>query len=340
MKVQVIVIVPVSAFEPLDLIKKSVECLIHLEKENYDVRITYVVDVKREDDRIFNLTEIAEEKGIKLLIRQNNRGRRAGALNDGINSLGNDPADFFAIFDIDSRPDADFLKECIKALEANGEAAVASGARYVLNENGIIPRIISAEYEILSYLYIFFSNNIKIKGFKHFNGLIGVIRGEVFEKERFNEEKMCEDVDMMDRIYLSGKNAVFVRETKLGEQAPITVRDLWRQRVRWFIAPLEELSSYLGNFIHTNAKITSYVKITWLLAMSMPFFIFLLSPLVPLYFLLYFLPSSPSHDAKDYFIKSIGLGAHFLLLQLCSFCALVRFVKNEKKWEKMKREVI
>ncbi|MHC1635887.1 MAG: glycosyltransferase family 2 protein [Candidatus Methanospirareceae archaeon] len=334
MKVRVIV--PVSAFEPLTVIKKSMESMTNLEREGLDMDITYVIDLGEEDDRIGILEEIARERGIKLFIRKNNRGRRAGALNDGIDM---EPyANFFAFFDVDSRPDADFIKRCIEVLEEDKEAVFASGSRYIINEKGIIPRMISVEYELLSYLYRVFSRG-RGSCFLHFNGLIGVARGEWFFRERFNEEKMCEDVDMTDRIYLSGKRVRFVNGTRLGEQAPIHIGDLYKQRVRWWMAPLEELSSHLIDFFRAN--IPKRLKISWLVAMLSSYVFILFLPLVPVYFFVSVAFLRHSYKNKrDFILKPLWLSSYIVIMQVCSLHALVGFMMNKRGWVKMRREAV
>ncbi|WP_456486989.1 glycosyltransferase [Candidatus Alkanophaga liquidiphilum] len=246
------IVVPVAASEPVGIIERSIEALCRL-KCHLPVEIIYVIDSK-DDERYAVLKELVrrKEKDVKisLLFRGTDRGRRAGALNDAL-AVALDENSFFAFFDIDSRPNENFLEACLEVLEADEscEIAFVSAPRYIINE-GVIPRLVSAEYELLTSLYKFFGNK---SVFLHFNGLIGVARASIFSKWRFDETKICEDVDMSDKIYLSGWRVATTLKTRVGEQAPQTLADLYFQRIRWMLGPLECLSTHFTAFL--KAKI-------------------------------------------------------------------------------------
>ncbi len=316
------IIVPVSPHEPLSLVKKSFESLSQLERGNLNVRMTYVIDVPDKDSRV----EFLQSKNINVIVRHSRRGRRAGAINDALDSISE--TDYLAFFDVDSRPEKNFLIECVKAL--GGGAVIASAPRYITNPGaGTTARIVTAEYVLMADLYRLLE---RCDGFKQFNGLIGVLDVRIFADKRLNEDATCEDVDLTQQLYLEGKTAVLVDATRVGEQAPLSPKDYYHQRVRWITGAYEGLKNFPK---FKQAKIPMSRKITWLSVMTIPFFIFLFSPLVLLYGIRLW---QLSDDVMDFAIKLFGLIMHVWMLQICGLAVLYAQLFNKSaKWKEMRR---
>ncbi|MDI6888942.1 MAG: glycosyltransferase family 2 protein [Methanocellales archaeon] len=316
------VVVPVSPNEPLSLVERSFESLSKLERGDLNVRMTYVIDVAGEDPRV----EFLQAKNVNVIVRHSRRGRRAGAINDALDSIGE--TDYLAFFDVDSRPEKNFLIECIKAL--GDGAVIASAPRYITNPlASITTRIVAAEYALMSDLYRLLE---RCDGFKQFNGLISVLDARIFTDRRLNEDATCEDVDLMQQFYLEGKTAVLVDTTRVGEQAPISTKDYYHQRVRWLTGAYEGLKN-VAKF--KRVKIPMSRKITWFSAMIIPFFIFLFSPIVLLYGIRLW---RLSDDTMDFTIKLFGLIVHAWILQICGLIVLFRQLFNMGvKWKEMRR---
>ncbi|MHC1567129.1 MAG: glycosyltransferase family 2 protein [Candidatus Syntropharchaeia archaeon] len=312
------ILVPVSSFEPLSVVKKSVESLSMLDGAG---RITYIVDTNEKDERVSFL----EKCKVNLVLRNTNRGRRGGAINDALKEVS---ADYIAIFDVDSRPERSFIAECVKLI--GNDVVIASGGRYITNKNySPITRIVSAEYEIIRDIYRIFH---WCDGFKQFNGLIGVIDGRTLKEKGLREDKICEDVDFTQRIYLDGKTAAFTKKVLVGEQAPITLRDFYHQRVRWMRGALEGLEEHFSNFL--SARIPRSRKITWFMSMTIPFFLIFLSPLVPLCSVRLW---RSRRDVWDFLIKFFGLILYTGIMEICGITAILTSWKRKMRWKKIER---
>ena len=307
------VIVPVASFEPLSVINKSVDCLLSLEKGDLDVRVTYVLDlVGGDDDRL----KFLEEMPVAVITRRDNRGRRAGAVNDFLDIRGTMP-DYIALFDVDSRPRPNFLVECVSALRSNQDAIIASSARFVTNaDENIVTQTIAAEYFFFSDIYRIFK---RTGGFNQFNGLIGVLNAKLMEENRFNrlnESVSCEDLDFTQKAYLSGLVGIFVPETLVGEQAPFRFGDLFNQRVRWLTGAYQGMRTYLRSFLRSEIPLSR--RSAWFLAMALPFIAFLATPLVPLYGLRLW----QIYGLRCAVVQTFGLIVHVWLITLCGVVAL------------------
>ena len=323
------IIVTVSPQEPLSVIERSVESLSRLEHGDIDrVHTIYVIDTHRSDDpRVAYL----QSQSSRTIVRTHGRGRRAGAINDALDKM--DKVDYLAFFDVDSRPDSNFLVECVRKLEENS-AVIASAPRYITNPDAsLTARIVAIEYTLLTDIYQLLD---RYDGFKQFNGLIGVLDARVFDNRRFDESAACEDVDITQQIYLEGGIAALVEGTRVGEQAPVTPRDYYNQRTRWINGAYEGLTCYFSQFM--RAKIPISRKITWLLATTSPFISFILSPLTLLYGIRLW---RLGKDMRYIMVGISGLMLHAWILQICGLNVLFRRLFGiQIEWKDMDRSDI
>ncbi len=314
---RIAIIVPVAPFEPLNLLIASAKHLRSLNFGEMEVRILYVID-SDEDEKV-----IALRQYVDVLARGTSRGKRAGAINDGINHLVTFKPDYIAIFDVDSRPEKDFVIRCVEALESNHKAYIASTRRYISNPINLVSRTVEAEYYLINFL-------LRKSGFRQFNGLIGVLRASLLEKYRLNEDALAEDADFATRMHAMGYEALLCQE-KIYEQAPVTWKDLYNQRKRWYYGGLQlwryasdVLSSHRPRFI---ASWLMALTLTYIPALFIPF-ILLFSPPLLLY----------KFRKVDRLAVVVGLVTHALLLQLASIMALLSFVMGrDMRWVPMKR---
>ncbi|MCL7412566.1 MAG: glycosyltransferase family 2 protein [ANME-2 cluster archaeon] len=326
------ILIPVAPFEPLSIIKKSVVSLSKLKTIDIDMDIMYIIDCPGGSDE---RTRYLKDEGIGHLVRNDTRGRRGGAINDGLDILrgpgGTLGTDFIVLFDVDSRPDPDFIPLCIDTIERDADAIMASGARYITNQDsGWITRIIAAEYSFFEDVYSLYE---RFDGFKQFNGLIGVIDARTFDGTRLNEAVFCEDLEFTQRIYIAGKKPVLAR-TMVGEQGPTSLKELYNQRVRWLSGALEGVEDNIARFFYAHIPINQ--KIAWFTSMTLPFAAFLLSPFVPVYgFRLW-----NKGDDRVLF-KTLGLIFHVWLISFCGVHAVFnRARKTRTVWTDTSRSDI
>ena len=318
---KVCVLIPVAPFEPLSIIQKSVDSLKQLETSGLSVNITYIIDCpKGPDHRIRYL----KSGNIGYLARFDTRGRRGGAINDGLDAIrGPDgilDTDYIALFDVDSRPEPGFLLKCIDALKMDTNSVIASGTRYITNQDsGWVPRIIAAEYSFFADVYRLYE---RFDGFKQFNGLIGVIDARALDSTNLNEDVYCEDLEFTQRIYISGKKPVLA-ETKVGEQAPTGLKELYNQRIRWMSGALEGVEENMARFY--SASIPVNQKLAWFTSMTLPFAAFLLTPIVPLYGLRLW-----SKGQDRILFKTVGLVFHVWLISFCGVQAILNRIRRKK----------
>ena len=319
MKKKVAVIVSVSPFEPEDVVVASAMHLKNLDFNDFDWKIVYAVDLNNSDD---SRHEALKNLGVEVVARNHRRGKKAGAINDCIDHLLKSSffPDYVVFFDVDSRPAENFVIECISALERDDRAFIASSERRVLNPENSVAETIDAEWRIFNHL-------LKRSGFKNFNGLIGVVRGDAVFRERMDEMSLAEDLEFSVRMHAHGYRSIFVEGTHVCEQAPVSWKDLYTQRKRWYYGGLQILKK---DYIRKNKSIGIQVTLAVIFA-HFPVILLPLLFIAPPFILLSF------RKVKKLRIL-LGMAVYLLVNQLAAISSLYRFIRGrEIEWQGVKR---
>ncbi len=323
---KVCAIIPVAPFEPTTLVERSIDSLTALDCTGLDFRAYYIIDGNGAD---YTSLHQLFPPHFRMVVRTENRGRRAGAINDALSVL--EDADFVALFDVDSRPDKDFIIKCVRALRED-DAVLASGCRYITNKENTLSKIVAIEYDFFCDVYRLFDWS---KGFMQFNGAIGLSKANFLCNAVFNERSSCEDLDMSQRIYLAGDH-VTLAKTRVGEQAPIRVHDLYKQRVRWFRGALEGIQKYFTPIL--EARISFLKKASWFGSLVVPFFSYLLIPFVPRYL---GAAREESSDLKELTKITFGLFGYTCLMTVCGAVAVGQHLTARKcEWDAVARSEV
>jgi 1,2-diacylglycerol 3-beta-glucosyltransferase len=319
---KIAVIVSVSESEDSQVVLNSAQKIVALDYENLVAKIVYVVDVTTEKDERITLLK---KEGLEVFSRQK-RGKKAGAINDALRYLADFKPDYVAFFDVDSRPERNFIKECVHALEQDSMAYIASSRRYISNPVNLVSRTIQAEYHVLNFL-------LKESAFKQFNGLIGLLRADLLYKHKLNEGAITEDADYATRMYAKGYKALLVRSTKIYEQSPVSWGDLLNQRKRWYYGGLQ-LWRYWDEVRRSRNK--KFIC-SWMMALTITYCVILLLPLVLFSpFVLFYYSKRASQKIAP--AVSAGLVLYILILQYAAIIAMFNFVRGRGiEWQALKR---
>ena len=318
---RVAIVVPVSPFEPPEMIRNSVLGIKNMDLSGLDYKIIYVIDLKGEDDRRYL---IPLKMGAEVIIRKHSRGKRAGAINDAIRRLESFSPDYVAVFDVDSIPEKYFLLKAVNALEKSERAYIASSPRKVSNPVNLCSRTIEIEYSLINFL-------LRKSGFKQFNGLIGVLKWEVFKNNRIDERFLTEDAEFATRMHSLGYKALYVKDSWIKEQAPLDWKDFFFQRKRWYYGGLQ-LWRYFGMVKKSSSL---HFKASWFLSLTLTYFIALFLPLIFISPILLFV----KYGGRKLKI-AIGLLIHVLVLQAAASTSIAEFLRGRGvEWKPQKRLV-
>ncbi|RZN65094.1 MAG: glycosyltransferase family 2 protein [Candidatus Methanoliparum thermophilum] len=342
-----IAIIPVSSSEPVELVKKSIESMESVKKysdynKKVDLKIIYVIDDSKKRVYLEDIANAKKDESIEFIFRLPSQGKKAAALNDALEKIysSDTKPDFLAFFDVDSRPKEDFIDRCIDVFETNlnDNIALVSGPRFIINEESFIQKLVGVEYLLINDLYRF---SDFFYSYKHFNGLIGLVRGDLFDKIGFfDENKICEDLDICERIYINSLKIVYTDKAIVKEQAPLTLNDFYKQRIRWMIGHLEGINAHLNDFLYIKNR---SIKISWLLFVFLPFNIVALQPFFMMYYCRVIQDSIKKNglrNIRSLLEKFVALMVYPYLMEFSSFNAIFRYIKNDKRWEQLEREFV
>lgn len=307
------IVVPVSPFEESKVVEESIR---HVKTLGAD-KVVYVIDKNGEkDERV----KIAKSMGIEVVERTSRRGKRAGAINDAVRYLSDFNPEFVLIMDVDTRIDKETVQNCVSELLKNKNAYIASTRRYIYNATNLVSETIEAEYRLINFL-------LSKSAFKQFNGMIGVLRYEML-REGLNERAMAEDADFATRMHAKGFKALLV-QGKVWEQAPMSWKDFYSQRKRWYFGGLQ-----LWRYRREMKKAERRVKISWFCALTLTYIPIIFLPIMPLS-----IPLLLAYYRKISKIKVfLGLVIYTVVLQASAISAFFDYIrKKEVEWNAIKR---
>ena len=139
-------------------------------------------------------------------------------------------SDFTGVFDADHHPDPSAFRRAARWL-SNG-ADVVQG--HCLVRNGgetFMSRIVAVEFEAI--YAVAHPGRARVHGFGIFGGTNGFWRTEVLKQKRMRGFMLTEDIDSSMRVVERGGTIISDPGLISRELAPVTLKALWNQRMRW-----------------------------------------------------------------------------------------------------------
>jgi len=156
--------------------------------------------------------------------------------------------ELIAVFDADARIGPDLIRRMVPHLAGPGVAAV-QGRRLIYNAGrNVLTRFQEDEYRIFQTLLQ--RARQAVGGFVCLagNGLI-VKRDALRSVGGWHREALTEDIDLSVRLVLAGWDIRYCYEAEIWEEGVVTLRDLLRQRERWFEGALLCFGDYLPRIL-------------------------------------------------------------------------------------------
>lgn len=142
-------------------------------------------------------------------------------------------AKYTVIYDADHHPDPESLMLLVEKIIRRGSACI-QGSTYIRDLNsGMLARIVDAEFFVTHFVYFPIMRVLTRNAV--FCGSNGLWRTEVLQTTDFSPSMQTEDIDLSVRMLLENHSIDFCPEARSGELAPVSLRALLRQRIRWAI---------------------------------------------------------------------------------------------------------
>lgn len=245
--------------------------------------------------RVINVYETVVN-GITVTLVQKENGGKADALNMGINAS---RYPYFICMDADSVLQKDSLKEIVKpVLQDDTIVAVGGLVRIsncaVLNEGELVdyhmPWNPIVGMQILEYDRSFMASRIfldKFNGNLIISGAFGLFRKDMAAAVKgYDTDTMGEDMELVVKLHSFCRiNKIsysirYVPDAICWSQCPSSIKDLKKQRRRWYLGLFQCLSKHRRMFLAPEFGVVGYVSYLYYLLYE------LLSPFIELFGLL------------------------------------------------------
>lgn len=234
---------------------------------------TWILDDGRSDD----IRQLAEDLGVRYVRRLSNNGAKAGNVNHAL-TLSN--AEYFAIFDADFVPKADFLFETVPFFIDDNVAFVQTPQAY-----GNMHNMISRGAGYMQALFYRFVQ----PGRNSFNAAFCVGTNVIFRRLAIDDvggmytDSKSEDVWTSYMLHERGWRSVYIPVTLAIGNAPETIEDYTKQQMRWATGGFEILltRSPLNpkRKLTVDQRIQYFVTATHYLVGIVPLLLILVPPL-------------------------------------------------------------
>ncbi|MDA5095763.1 glycosyltransferase [Aliiroseovarius sp. KMU-50] len=227
---QLPVTVLIPAYCEETVITKAITSVL---QSTYPIEEVIVIDDGSTDDTARVVSANFSSDPRVRLVRQNNQGK-AEALNNGIGLI---TTPVFVAIDADTIIAPEAIGLLVKHFNDEKVGAVAGNVK-VGNRRNLITRLQAVEYIT--------AQNLDRRAFEVFNGImvvpgsIGAWRTEaVLESGGYTLETIVEDADLTVSIIRSGYSVVFEPDAHAFTEAPETIPQWMRQRLRWHFGMLQ-----------------------------------------------------------------------------------------------------
>jgi cellulose synthase/poly-beta-1,6-N-acetylglucosamine synthase-like glycosyltransferase len=227
------VTVQLPVYNELYVVERLIGAVARLDYPRERLQIQVLDDSTDETTRLARAcVDVHRARGldIQLLHRQDRRGFKAGALNQGLETAS---GEFIAIFDADFVPPEDFLKRTVPHLAAQpGLAFVQTRWGYLNDRYSALTR---AQTIALDGHFVVEHLGRNRNGLlMNFNGTAGLWRRRAIETAGgWHADTLIEDVDLSFRAQLAGWQALYLPEVECPAELPPQTAAFKRQQARW-----------------------------------------------------------------------------------------------------------
>lgn len=288
------VTVQLPIYNEMYVVERLISATSKLDYPRHLLEIQVLDDSTDETAKIAqNLVQRIKRRGvnIKYLHRKNRLGYKAGALRQGFRKS---TAEFFAIFDADFIPPAEFLKKTIPHFQ-NPKVAFVQARWEHVNRNFSFLTLVQS-LSIDAHFMVEQLGRSRAGLWFNFNGTSGVWRRKAIQDAGgWQAETLTEDLDLSYRAFLKGWQAVYLSDVEAPAELPIALNAYRRQQHRWARGSMECALRLLPLIWRSNFPLRIKIQSTFhLTGYGVHLLLFIISLLYPLIIVL-----SRSYPALD-----------------------------------------
>jgi len=239
----------VAAHNEEKVIALTLDNLLSLNYPNYKI---YIINDRSTDSTKDILDKYCSQfpEKVKAFHRNNESSCGKAA---GLNfATRNTTSELIAVFDADARIDSDYLLKMVPYLEEENVAAVQSQKRILNANSNYLTTLQENEFCMDNYFQCgrdAIGGHVELRG----NGLI--IKREILKSVGYwDEQTLTDDLELSTRLHVNGYQIRFCPETMVLEQAPMDLKNLFLQRLRWAEGSLRRYLSHLPRMFGPNKE--------------------------------------------------------------------------------------
>ncbi|MDH7478336.1 MAG: glycosyltransferase family 2 protein [Candidatus Bathyarchaeota archaeon] len=232
------IIVPVRNEEKV--IGRLLDALLRLNYPKNKMEIIVVEDGSTDKTLDICMEYSKEHDGNLKILQKPFSDGKPSALNYGIKHA---KGEIVGIFDADNLPDPNILINVGKYFKDEKVAAVQGRTLSINSDENMLTKFISYEEAVWCETYLRGKDVLDL--FVHLKGSCQFLRRNVLEKIKgFDEKALSEDMEISARLTQKGYKIRYASDVYAWQENPADLRQLFRQRVRWFRGTMEVAFKY------------------------------------------------------------------------------------------------
>lgn len=240
------------------VVGRCLESITNIDYPKDQVQVI-VIDGDSEDNTVKICSEFSHKypNMVKVICENASKGKPA-ALNIALSHVN---GEIVAVFDADSVPEPDVLKKVASYFSCNSKLMAIQGRTTSLNErSNILTRVIAMEEK--AWFQALLSGREKMQLFVPLNGSCQFVKRTVLEElGGWDENSLTEDVELALRLVEKNHLIKYAPDISSGQETPNGLKDLVRQRVRWYRGYMETALKY-GRLLNTLNRRTLDAEIS------------------------------------------------------------------------------
>jgi len=263
-----------------------------------------VLDDSTDDTQIIARRAVEEKRAeginIKYMHRDNRKGFKAGALDEGMKVA---RGEFIMVFDADFLPPPDILKKTIHYFSDEKVALVQTRWDHINKEESILTKVQALMLD--GHFTIEHIARSRTGRFFNFNGTAGIWRKQaIIEAGGWEHDTITEDLDLSFRVQMLKKwKFIYVPEISVPAELPSDINGFKAQQFRWAKGSMQVVKKLLFKVLKANLPFK--VKLEAFFHLTNNFAYVLMVPLA-----LLILPSilfRQEHSFKDVLLVDVPL---------------------------------
>ena len=236
------------------------ETLASVSALDYGRKTIYLVDDSTQEKARAGAEELAARYGIRLVRRAERRGYKAGAINDLLPSL-QEP--YLVIFDADTRPVSNFLRDLIPIIEGGPDLGFVQTPQFYERTGSLPVAAAAAAQQAVFYEYICEGKNASDAMFCcgtnvifRRDALLSIGRRAGDRLECFDESSVTEDFATSLLLHQEKWRSLYYNRVYVYGMGPETLAAYFTQQMRWAIGTLGIFRRLIGEFLRRPRSLT------------------------------------------------------------------------------------